>query len=78
MNEKIIQQEIVDVIIDPDNDRREPLRSLTLQGITRYNLIFIGNLGNSKMKFYIPEFKSRGFRFYRRGLGLDLNGELDV
>ncbi|KPB04005.1 hypothetical protein [Bacillus sp. CHD6a] len=78
MNEKVIQQELVDVIIDPDKDSREPLKSLTLQGLTRYNLIFIGNLGDSKMKFYIPEFKSRGFRFYRRGFGLDLNGELDI
>ncbi|MGD6872453.1 hypothetical protein ACQCU1_09665 [Sutcliffiella horikoshii] len=78
MNEKIIQQEIVDVLIDPDNDLKETLNLLTLQGFTRYNLIFIGNSAHSKMKFYIPEFKSRGFRFYRRGLGLDLNKELDI
>ncbi|UAL48793.1 hypothetical protein [Sutcliffiella horikoshii] len=78
MNEKIIQQEIVDVIIDPDNDFQETFSLLTLQGFTRYNLIFIGSAGHSKMKFYIPEFKSRGFRIYRRGLGLDLNRELDI
>ncbi|WP_404449530.1 hypothetical protein LG307_07660 [Sutcliffiella horikoshii] len=78
MEEQIIQKEIVEEIIDPARKLKDTFSLLPLQGLTRYNLIFIGNSGKSKMKFYIPEFKSRGFRFYRRGLGLDLNGELDI
>lgn len=78
MEEQIIQQEIVEEIIDPARTLKDTFSLLTLQGLKRYNLIFIGNSGKSTKKFYIPEFKSRGFRFYRRGLGLDLNGELDI
>ncbi|KMJ58270.1 hypothetical protein AB685_10190 [Bacillus sp. LL01] len=78
MEEKIVLQEKVNGIVKDVNEVDEVLRLFNLQGLTRYNLIFIGNSQDEKMKFYIPEFKSRGFRLYRRGIGLDLNKELDV
>ncbi len=78
MQDRIVQQEKVDAIVELDTEIDEVLRLINLQGLTRYNLIFIGNSQNEKMKFYIPEFKSRGFRLYRRGIGLDLNKELDI
>ncbi|WP_339145414.1 MULTISPECIES: hypothetical protein [unclassified Sutcliffiella] len=78
MKDQIIQQKKLDVIVEVENEVDEVLRLINLQGLTRYNLIFIGNSQDEKMKFYIPEFKSRGFRLYRRGIGLDLNKELDI
>lgn len=78
MQDQIVQQKKLDVIVEVENEVDEVLRLINLQGLTRYNLLFIGNSQDEKMKFYIPEFKSRGFRLYRRGIGLDLNKELDI
>ncbi|MCM3616717.1 hypothetical protein M3936_03880 [Sutcliffiella horikoshii] len=78
MQEQMIKQEKVDVIVEVLDEVDEVLRFYNLQGLTKYNLIFIGKSRDNKMKFYIPEFKSRGFRLYRRGIGLDLNKELDI
>lgn len=78
MQEQVVQLKKLDMIVEVENGVDEVLRLINLQGLTRYNLIFIGNSQDEKMKFYIPEFKSRGFRLYRRGIGLDLNKELDI